>query len=101
MLVLTHCASVMFGMDILSDARIVRTPACLGSHAVLVQVQSTTWTTWAAYAVYTSACGCTYALFLYNVFGMDSPGEAPIVRMPACLGLHAVLVPVQYLIWTA
>ena len=76
-----------FGMDSLGDAPILRRPACLGVHAVRVL----TWTAWAAYVVYMSACA---------MFGMDSLGDAPIVRRPACLDSHAVLVHVQFMTWT-
>ena len=91
----------MFGMDSVGNAPIVRRPACLGSYAVLVHVQIMIWIAWAVYVVYMSACASMYALYLYNIFGMDSLDDAPIVHRPACLGSHAVLVPVQYLAWTA
>ena len=59
-------------MDSLSDAQNVLRPACLGLYVVLAHVE---------------------------FYGMDSLGDAPIV--PACLGSHAVLVPVPHLAWTA
>ena len=68
----THCTCTykMFGMDRVGDALIVRRPACLGSHSVLVYVQCMSWTAWAAYVVYTSAYACKYApcLYLDNVW---------------------------------
>ena len=51
MLVRTHCVCIMFwhgqpgfGMDSLHDTPIVRMPACLGSHAVLVRLY--TYSVW-------------------------------------------------------
>ena len=47
-------------------------------------------------------CLCLYVRTVrVEWFGMDSLDDAPIVRRPACLGSHAILVPVQYLVWTA
>ena len=59
-------------MDSLGDVRSVHECLCLYVRAVLVQ--------------------CS---------GTDNLDDAPIVRRFACLGSHAVLVPVQYLVWTA
>ena len=72
----------MIGMDGLGDSPILRRPACLGSHAVLVHVQFMERIAWAAYVVYISARACMYALYLCNIFGMDSLGDEQIVRRP-------------------
>ena len=47
------------------------------------------------YVVYMSACDLyvrTVLVPLVHCFDMDSLGDAPIVRRPACLGVHAVRV---------
>ena len=76
------CTCTVFDMDSLSDAPVVRRPACLGMLIVRVHVQCMTWPAWAAYVVYMSACACTYVLYL-------------------CLYVRTVLVLVQCLAWTA
>ena len=92
------CTRTVYGIYSLSDAPIVLRPACLCLHVELILVQFMAWTVWAMHR----SCPCAWArpAYLYpSVFGIDSLGDVPIVRWPACLDSHAVLVPLQYSAW--
>ena len=45
--------------------------------------------------------GPSGVLVAHTVFGMGSVNDVPIVRKPACLGVHTVRVRVQCLAWAA
>ena len=56
------------------------------------------WTACAVYVEYMGVCACMYALFLYNVFGMGSLGDAPTgYSLPRAWARPLYLYP--YIIW--